>query len=81
MASEDRGDVMLPTLALTGDPRLRRLFALVGKGLADEGDFTDVEDDLYEIMLDVAPEYVVPDLTDDPRLREKWEAMIAEGLG
>lgn len=76
-------DQLISTFAMDRDPRLRRLFALVGQALAD-GDLSDVEDRLYGILLDLAPEYLPLDEVggpdDDSQIVADWEAMIANAL-
>lgn len=76
-------DQMIPTLAMARDPRLRRLFALVGRALADDELFAH-EDDIRDVMLTVAPEYLPPDNTDvdfsDDEIAEDWRALVGEAL-
>lgn len=69
--SEDR---LIPTLAMTLDPRLRRLFALAGKTL-HEGDTIDTGDALYDALLTLAPEYVPPE---EDEHQAEWERLVKE---
>lgn len=70
--------------AMVRDPRLRRLFALVGRALADQDLNPDVEDAFYAAMLDLAPEYLPPDELgspdDDTPLVDDWQRMIRREL-
>ena len=70
----------LPTSAMAKDRRLRRLFALVGAAL-HEDDLALYGDDLWQALLDVAPEFVAPDSTDEPELMDGWRDMVNEAGG
>lgn len=54
-------DKLIPTLAMTRDPRLRKLFAICGMILDSEAAEPTDHDRLTEVMLDIAPEYLPPD--------------------
>lgn len=77
-------DQLIPTLAMANDPRLRRLFALVGRILDGAGMTTALsprlEDELQDVMLALAPEYLPPDDTDDEHLREQWDDLVHEAI-
>lgn len=67
--------MMIPTLQMAQEPRLRRLFAIIGDALLDETFWdSEVTDELTDVMLDIAPEFLPPD---DDDLMADWEAMIA----
>lgn len=66
---------LLTAMAKGDMSRLRRVFALVGIAL-DDGDLTDVEDDLIDALLGLAPEYLPPDPADDGALHESWRRMV-----
>lgn len=68
----------ISTLAMVQDPRLRRMFALVG--LAIDGGIADldVEDRLLTSMFDLAPEYAPP-FEDD--LRAEWAGLVKDACG
>lgn len=67
---------LIPTLAMTSDRRLRRLFALVGIALDERIRDPDLEDELNDVMLDIAPEFMPPDATDDVALYDEWAVFI-----
>ena len=70
----------LPTSAMAKDRRLRRLFALVGSAIY-ENDLDPYSDEMWHVLLDVAPEFVAPDSTDEPHLMDEWRDMVNEAGG
>jgi hypothetical protein len=52
-------DQYIGVFAMARDVRLRRLFALVGRALAED-ELWYVEDGLRDCLLDLAPEYLPP---------------------
>lgn len=77
-------DQMIPTLAMTRDPRLRRLFALVGRAYAEEVEGWGLEpetlDALFYTLMDLAPEFLPPEFGPDAdeTLLAEWESMVEE---
>lgn len=78
-------DKAISVFEMTRDPRLRRLFALVGRTIADNELYEDAEDDFYGALLDLAPEYLPPDELggpdDDSEVVDEWNRMIDATLG
>lgn len=69
----------LPTAAIAAEPRLRRLFALVGSAIY-ENDIDPHAQELQDLLLDIAPEFLAPDDTDDPALWDEWRDMVNEAV-
>lgn len=74
-------DQPISVFAMARDPRLRRLFALVGRSLA-EGSIEHVWA-FEDVLLDIAPEYLPPDVLggpdDDSEEVQQWNVWI-DGL-
>lgn len=70
-------EATIPTMQMTSDYRLRRLFALVGSAL-HEDDISPHADALESLLLDIAPEFLPPDGTDDPALWGGWRDLVNE---
>lgn len=75
-------DRLIPTLAMTRDPRLRKLFAHVGRVIHDdmEGAVAPDMTPLYDDLLDLAPEYLPPEFgpDEDGSLMAEWQEMVNE---
>lgn len=73
-------DKPISVFAMKRDPRLRKLFALVGRGLADFDFNPDVEDAFYDVLLDLCPEFLPPDELggpdDDSQTVDAWQMTI-----
>lgn len=66
-------DQLIPTLAMAQDPRLRRLFALVG--LCLEAEDLINEGDVHDVLFTLAPEYVPPQ---ENEYYDEWRQMAEE---
>lgn len=62
-------------------PELRRLLAIIGLEF-NAGTFFEREDELYKLMLDIAPEYLPPDDggAEVSELHEQWAAWMRDEL-